>query len=103
MVTRDFKKGQVTVTPPLLLYCYTVNTRRKEENSNQYDFTKACTMVEKDNQKPKNDQLKDGLISQRKNMQKLEAFFTQMRQEKGMEGSSKVGLKEGLVYTMEKW
>ncbi len=39
----------------------------------------------------------------KKNMQKLEAFFTHMRQEKGMEGSSKVGFKEGPGYTMEMW
>ncbi len=57
-------------------------------------------MVKKDNKKTKNDQLKVRLICQIKNMPKVEAFFTQMRQEKEMEGSSKVVLKEGPVYTM---
>ncbi len=54
----------------------------------------------KDNKKTKNDQLKVRLICQINNMPKVEAFFTQMRQEKEMEGSSKVVLKEGPVYTM---
>ncbi len=60
-------------------------------------------MMENDNKKIKKDQLRVRLICQTKNMFKVEAFITQMRQEKGMEGSSKVVLKKSPVYNMEKW
>ncbi len=71
---------------PLHFYCY--EEEKHEENTNQYDFIKDHTMMENDNKKTKKDQLRVRLFREIKNRPKVKAFITQMRQEKGMEGSS---------------
>ncbi len=53
---------------PLHFYCY--KEEKEEENTNQYDFTKDHTMMENDNKRQKNDQLRVRLIGQIKNRPK---------------------------------